>query len=556
MPTSKTGKQKSSGSSNRTQAKSSAVQHSELRARDIKRSARLKDKKVPYLALHSGSWAGEEEADVEAVAPPAAPSQPDPEETVNDDPPRKSYDIPEIVLNIKLPQTPGHRLKTLGGNRPFKPRRPIAVDELELRKLLSKQNKRKLNPKERRRTRRLRDKIRKHEMMSQQEELRFIQERREKWLKNLEKAKVKKLEKRALTDKHNQEHCYAASPEPPTDLPHDDMDVGDHPVDENNKAVSDSVIESSPEVVNILKNSVTCNVSSSELPDLPATPRPASPCPETPRQETPHQETPPQETTPQETPPQETPPQETPRPATPPPVVEQKPRTRTRTPKTVKKEVQHKLQVVHMDSVQRGQKSRTQAGTLHMAKYQSREAMCIECNTCDEMLSIRRFLKHRHHLNNPDELVEVSLPQKLELHLPAQNESASQEVNLWDQFTQKRQTFATAPAKRRDRRTRTPQKPRGEAEKVDVLQEKSTTSTPVKSDVGGSPGRRVSTSPRSAKHSSPDLTPDDGNRHSGRVRKRKQLHPMESYVFGHAAQQGLLEAKKPRRGSRSRDGLG
>ena len=162
---------------------------------------------------------------------------------------------------------------------------------------------------------------------------------------------------------------------------------------------------------------------------------------------------------------------------------------------------------------------------------------------------MRKFLKHLHHQNSVDELCMVTLPQKLEL---ATLEPLPEQLKMWQQFESKRsemdRTFeqnkanvsrakAAAMVARRASATPTTSKQQTPRQAAAAKINKRTESTPATSSMPFPPS-----TPTAAVPAGGDVTPDNaaamparrdssGTRQSTRVRKRKQLHPMESYVY-------------------------
>ena len=238
------------------------------------------------------------------------------------------------------------------------------------------------------------------------------------------------------------------------------------------------------------------------------------------------------------------------------------------------------------------QRGRMQVGNLHFHLYRSRESTCIQCTTCSDFLSVRKFLKHMHHHNMKDELCTVTLPHKLEM---AVLEPSADQTHWWGEFQKKRTQFEASPLSSVKTASRTDQRK--------VSSSRETPVTPVSTDVvtelpqGGSAGevycvkvehpgssqarggggsrattqgivlssptasspglhlvkvesqttRPANTHPVSvlnvSSHEAIQKTGSNvtsivttpaaaaGTRQSTRVRKRKQLHPIESYVY-------------------------
>ena len=128
------------------------------------------------------------------------------------------------------------------------------------------------------------------------------------------------------------------------------------------------------------------------------------------------------------------------------------------------------------------------SGSLRMPLYVTRQSACIECEACGMFFSVADFLCHQH----PSEVTELSQSRTLRMRSDV---PLPWETVLWGEFENKRQSF------------------------------------------GGDAVSRDVEFPSSERHDTKTLakpltecemhTP----RHSMRVRKRKQLHPIERYVF-------------------------
>ncbi|ELU06756.1 hypothetical protein CAPTEDRAFT_193962 [Capitella teleta] len=171
------------------------------------------------------------------------------------------------------------------------------------------------------------------------------------------------------------------------------------------------------------------------------------------------------------------------------------------------------LLVTHRDDRQGTHRGKAaQDGQLMLDLFLTKEAACIVCSACKERMSVKKFLKHAHRLSNPDELVAVAMPQKLQL---TSGEPSSDEEALWAQYLARCQRFGLRRDKE-EQRKRTPEKKPSCSDHPTSL-----STTPLY----GSP-------PPSDVKSSPDSVEDPSNkRQSTRLRRRKQMHPMESYVF-------------------------
>lgn len=172
------------------------------------------------------------------------------------------------------------------------------------------------------------------------------------------------------------------------------------------------------------------------------------------------------------------------------------------------------LAVVHRDNVHRGtgRVGRWQDGEVHLALYRNKDSACIQCMTCRDFYSVRHFLKHMHKQNNPDELLEVNLPQKFELRNPSPTDGETQD---WQEFQTRRRLVELSP---NDRNRKSP---KADTESVSTV-------TADKEDCEADKEVKVEIHVKSVKPKDMD---DSSTRHSTRVRKRKQLHPIESYVY-------------------------
>ena len=271
------------------------------------------------------------------------------------------------------------------------------------------------------------------------------------------------------------------------------------------------------------------------------------------------------------------------------------------------------LEIVHRDAT-RSSRGRWQDGILHMHLYKDRDVSCVTCVMCNELLSVKRFMKHMHPHNRVDELLKITLPQRLELRRP--DHATDLEKELWDTFQKLQDEYNKAAEKQarpRGKRSlesvkdeeaeeneevgKSKKTPKAEPSpiKIEAVEKKTNrspktqtsreNSTPVRNgQVSGGKGRtryrsetRVAASkgtPLKTVKSAPSLllskltppplsklempptvspsesSPQDNNvRQSGRVRKRKQLHPCESYVFSsgrNLTADGVPESKRVR----------
>ena len=163
------------------------------------------------------------------------------------------------------------------------------------------------------------------------------------------------------------------------------------------------------------------------------------------------------------------------------------------------------LSVVHRDSTHRdGRRGQSQEGDLHLHLYQTRKAPCVYCSTCAEFFSIRNFLRHLHDPRNSDILLRVMIPQKLE----ARNSQLSAiEEEQWEEFKKRRQVFES------------PETPTSSS----LAEEK-------KSPIVRSLEYEIKQRNENSTETEEDII-SGRTRHSTRVRKRKQLHPIEKYVY-------------------------
>ena len=84
------------------------------------------------------------------------------------------------------------------------------------------------------------------------------------------------------------------------------------------------------------------------------------------------------------------------------------------------------LHIIHRDNCSKNnQRGRAQQGILHIRLQKQKKSACIECVMCREMFNVKNFMRHQHPLYRPDELLQVSLPQRLELSNPSPSTSES-----------------------------------------------------------------------------------------------------------------------------------
>ena len=199
--------------------------------------------------------------------------------------------------------------------------------------------------------------------------------------------------------------------------------------------------------------------------------------------------------------------------------------------------------------------TRGQEGLLHLKRLTNRDAPAICCTTCHQFLSIRKFLKHLHQPNSR-ELVDVHLPHRLE---PLSAITSNEQQQLWAQFIKLRTEMeknksspkmtnglgggatcfkSDTSLNRKVEKCISTTKPA-----LPVTNTKPVKKKPV-APIPKLPSPAADTSQTGYHQDKLDsslLSSDDANsllggtRHSTRVRKRKQLHPMESYVFSGSA---------------------
>ena len=199
------------------------------------------------------------------------------------------------------------------------------------------------------------------------------------------------------------------------------------------------------------------------------------------------------------------------------------------------------LPVLHRSN----QRSRPQHGKLYTHLHTSRDAHCVECATCGEMMAVRAFVKHLHHPKNASDLLTVAVAHKLEL-----GSDAVEHTLAWNAFSAKREQFeqgrtrTTSGSRRRDSNaSETQRKMTSPSETVRSVLQQATPKvviTPLRVNTAAALAACATT----AQTQTPS-TP--GVRHSSRTRKRKQLHPMESYVY--TSPTGEVESKRRRSGS-------
>lgn len=566
---------------------------------EVKRSARLQHKRVRYDEMVMGNHPFSDESSVES--PQITPVKSTPFRT------DRNVNIRQIKRQVLHSQRQLHipavlqeedddsNVSSDHENKDItNVLRPVFPEEHEIKRLRLKSRRIRLGPKEKRRLRRLRERVRRLHA----DHRRKLKERRliaaEKQKTAQMKSKKKLLETHLYTKKYNQEHCYAACPENFDKSKKDAASEGDNgsvqdvvvqPEDIKVEEVVilpdgtgesgvihtnvDQVSENTPEDVNgnaivpskqevVVGEIVVSEVrSADEMEKAEEVSAPAV-------------------------------------------------KEETNAPESEEKKVF--LEIVHRDAT-RSSRGRWQDGILHMHLYKDRDANCVTCVMCNELLSVRRFMKHMHPHNRVDELLEITLPQRLELRQP--DSATDLEKELWDKFQNLQKEYnkaAEKQAKGRNRRSQESLKEEPEVysetdkskksikvepeedkkpvkvEPVETVEKKTNRSPRTNGLVSGSNARSKDRSdsknavgkatPAKAIKSSPsvlqskqltpsplsklempatispsDSTPDNNVRHSGRVRKRKQLHPCESYVFSsgrNLTANGVPESKRVR----------
>lgn len=196
------------------------------------------------------------------------------------------------------------------------------------------------------------------------------------------------------------------------------------------------------------------------------------------------------------------------------------------------------LPVLHRST----QRSRAQHGKVYVHLHSSRDAHCVECGTCGEMLSVRAFVKHLHHSKNQSDLMTVTVANKLELD--SEGDGSADLVQAWHAFTLKREQFEEGRAHSgsvgRRRGSSISDAHRKVMSTVDTSLLQQTSPKVVITPL------RVSTE-LAASTATPTTPNTPAVRHSSRARKRKQLHPMESYVY--TSPTGETDSKRRRSGS-------
>ncbi len=399
-------------------------------AADVKRSARLRNKKVEYQAMLTGSWQGE------ALPPGSKPR----------------------------PSSQHARSATAGRNTVWV--------EVELKALISKQKRKRLNAKEKRRLKRLRERLGKPNVDTPKKtNARRIKARREK-LRLQAKLKLE------LARKCSQEHCYAAVGNAAVDSATGQQGAEVAMVTGKDTVQTECAETVCEQIATVSEQTETvCSQTASVVVGGEACPTPSL-------------------------------------------VTETSADTQAST--TVTEDVSPPLQVVHRDSIQRnGQRGRCQGGDLHLHLFKALDSPCVQCSTCLEKMSVRKFLKHLHHHSHRDELMDVSLPQRLELRdMPTPSEHLE---TMWQEFEKRQKKFMEEQRKptRRKRTSKVKAKKNGRLTSPRKVATTETAGTP-----------RLQPRRQEANNAA------KSTRHSSRIRKQKQLHPMEKYVY--------TENKRPR----------
>ena len=472
---------------------------------DVKRSARLRHKKVCYSDMLLGNhYDSPEKKEKDISDIPAA------QNSVESKLQQKLKELPPVA-NIK-----GSDESEVSDDHENKDvRRGFYPEDLEIRKLKAKMRRKSLSQGDKKKLRRLRDKVRKREIKRKLRERRKQEKLRNKQktlsvsqIVGLAKSKRKLQETHVYTKKYNQEHCYAAAPEVSHEKPHPKNTVV---VAKEVPEEQTTVAETPKEVPATTTEEITHKDVLAEEPKEGVKEGPKEGPKEEPKKEP--------ENKMEE--------------------LKTDPEASERPP----------LLVLHRDSVHRvNQRGRWQEGALHLDRYQALDSLCIQCITCRDYFSLKRFMKHMHHQNNRDELAHVTLSQKLELSSPSPTE---EEATMWNDFQVRRQELATVSSKAKsDARQKSAsrvtnksvERPRDQLPVNSTINNKVRES--VKNVVKNKTVKKV-TSPSGVKKAGKQTTPSS-TRHSTRVRKRKQLHPIEKYVFSKLSPNAEPPSKKAR----------
>ncbi len=574
---------------------------------EVKRSARLQHKRVRYDEMVQGNHPFSDDSSVDStpqLTPVKAPPLLPPlklklKRSVLQATRRQMHAMPAAAVSV-IPRdddvdssvSSDHENKDITNVL-----RPVFAEEYEIKRLRLKSRRIRLTAKEKERMKRLKDRVRRllMEHRKQLKQRRIIAAEKQKSAQM--KSKKKLLETHLYTKKYNQEHCYAACPESFDKNKNGPVEAG------GGEAMQEIVVQ--PEDIKV-EEVVLVPDASGELGVVRHDVAPPDVNGNDVMQAKQEQ------------------------------VVvgdiivsqggfEQEPGAVGIEPAVKVKEEKPKsdakardpvvLEIVHRDATRSG-RGRWQEGVLRLDLYRDRDAGCVTCALCRETLPVRRFLKHMHPHGRADELVEVTLPQRLELK--SGNQATPEELRRWDQFEALRDEFSKPtekPARGRARRSQESASveelkvkeeakdeikiepsedslvitPKVEEKKSPKVEEKKNRSpktqikdagTPIRNgQVSGAKGRGrepkngvksggviipppaslaqlkpVTPSPPLSKFEmpptvrAPDVSPQDTNvRQSGRVRKRKQLHPCESYVFSsgrNLTAEGVPESKR------------
>lgn len=452
--------------------------------KDVKRSARLKDKKVHYADMVNGTHifdlnggelklpSPEKQQDVLIV--------PKPRDSIK----RNLNNI--VIENSK--DCEDSEMSSDHENRDICVR-PTYPEEAEIHKLKAKSHRKRLTKREARRLKRLKEKVQKKEMLRKLKEKRkakFI----EKQQKLGQKSKRKLQETHAYTKKVNPEHCYAACPE-----------------NFNKQKAAQSPVQVKTEIKTEIKTEVKTEPETeikTEIKVEEVTVKEEPPC-GVPEEAVVHDSV--EELTVGDK-------------------SEGEPIKCEQLPQECRVELEKSepLELLHRDSLHRnGQRGWLQDGDLFLHLYQAEDSPCIQCKTCNEFYSIKRFLKHMHRHNSPDELLEVELPQKMEMR---QINPTDVQQALWDEYEKRLNKIQEHAQHSQRKGEEESQKKPQESPDKDVSKPKSSMVKAVNMEITLRNQEAATTQPSAISVGTASTT-----RHSTRVRKRKLLHPMERYVY-------------------------
>ena len=182
------------------------------------------------------------------------------------------------------------------------------------------------------------------------------------------------------------------------------------------------------------------------------------------------------------------------------------------------------VRLVHRDSSCRaGRRRRAQDGDLHLTEYTGADVPCVRCCTCRESLSIAQFLKHMHRRGEAGRLVSVTVLQKLTLRSATRSRA---DRLAWEEFQRRRLRYEIETL-----RSRAADSSEETVERKAVRTLKQTDDeVAIRMHESASSGQRNKVD--SAYAATKSLLPSPSiTRHSNRVCKRKQLHPIEKYIF-------------------------